>query len=120
MTSPLRDPPFGSDFGSRSGSGLPQPIALVHEWYTPRSVGGAEQVARQLDGLLERAGRPPDLFALVDGESRRPESWLAQRPIRTSFVQRLPWGVSHVQQYLPLLPMAIEQLDLGEIGRAHV
>ncbi|MCP9786374.1 glycosyltransferase, partial [Cyanobium sp. N5-Cardenillas] len=24
-----------------------------------------------------------------------------------------PWGVSHVQQYLPLLPLAIEQLDLS-------
>jgi glycosyltransferase involved in cell wall biosynthesis len=97
---------------SDSPSALPQPIALVHEWFTPRSVGGSELVARQLDGLLERAGGKPDLFALVDGESRRPQSWLAQRPIRTSFIQRLPWGVSHVQQYLPLLPLAIEQLDL--------
>ncbi|NQV10434.1 MAG: glycosyltransferase [Cyanobacteria bacterium] len=87
---------------------LPSSIALVHEWFTPRSVGGAEQVVRELDQLLH-----PQLFALVDGESRRPESWLAGRRIRTSFVQRLPWGSSHVQQYLPLLPLAIEQLDLS-------
>ncbi len=93
--------------------GLPPFIALVHEWYTPRSVGGSELVARELDALLSAAGVPPDLFALVDGESRRPESWLAGRRVRTSFIQRLPWGVSHVQQYLPLLPLAIEQLDLG-------
>ena len=98
---------------SDSPSVLPQPIALVHEWFTPRSVGGAELVARQLDGLLERAGGSPHLFALVDGESKRPQSWLAHRPIHTSFIQRLPWGVSHVQHYLPLLPLAIEQLDLG-------
>ena len=25
----------------------------------------------------------------------------------------MPWGRSHVQQYPPLLPLAIEQLDLG-------
>ncbi len=93
--------------------GLPPSIALVHEWYTPRSVGGSELVARELDALLTAAGSPPDLFALVDGESRRPESWLAGRHVRTSFIQGLPWGVSHVQQYLPLLPLAIEQLDLG-------
>ena len=88
---------------------LPGPAALVHEWFTPRSVGGAELVVQQLDALLER----PQLAALVDGESARPESWLAGRSIHTSFVQRLPWGVSHVQQYLPLLPLAIEQLDLA-------
>ncbi|MEB3333485.1 MAG: glycosyltransferase [Cyanobacteriota bacterium] len=93
---------------------LPSSIALVHEWFTPRSVGGSELVARELDGLLTGLGSPPELFALVDGESRRPESWLAGRRVRTSFVQRLPFGVSHVQQYLPLLPLAIEQLDLGD------
>jgi glycosyltransferase involved in cell wall biosynthesis len=88
---------------------LPGPAALVHEWFTPRSVGGAELVVQQLDALLEQ----PQLAALVDGESARPESWLAGRSIHTSFVQQLPWGVSHVQQYLPLLPLAIEQLDLA-------
>jgi glycosyltransferase involved in cell wall biosynthesis len=92
---------------------LPGPIALVHEWFTPRSVGGSEQVVRELDHLLDSRGRRPDLHALVDGESRRQDSWLAGRAIRTSFIQRLPWGVSHVQQYLPLLPLAIEQFDLS-------
>jgi len=29
-------------------------------------------------------------------------------------MQRLPWGVSHVQPYLPLLPLAIEKLDLSD------
>ena len=89
---------------------LPGPAALVHEWFTPRSVGGAELVVQQLDALLEQ----PQLAALVDGESARPESWLAGRSIHTTFVQHLPWGVSHVQQYLPLLPLAIEQLDLAD------
>lgn len=95
-------------------SALPSPIALVHEWFTPRSVGGAEAVVRELDHLLAERGSSPRLFALVDGESRRPGSWLEGRPITTSFIQRLPWGISHVQQYLPLLPLAIEQLDLAD------
>ena len=92
---------------------LPSDIALVHEWFTPRSVGGAEQVVRRIDELLERLGQPPSLYALVDGESRRPGSWLQGRPIHTSFIQGLPGGINHVQQYLPLLPLAIEQLDLS-------
>lgn len=94
-------------------SALPAPIALVHEWFSPRSLGGSEQVVRQLDAMLSAVGRRPQLYALVDGESRRAGSWLAGRQVQTSFIQGLPWGVSHVQQYLPLLPLAIEQLDLA-------
>lgn len=94
-------------------AGLPSAIALVHEWFSPRSLGGAELVVQELDGLLSRHAQQPALHALVDGESRRPGSWLQGRRIRTSFIQRLPGGVRHVQQYLPLLPLAIEQLDLA-------
>ncbi|MEB3185386.1 MAG: glycosyltransferase [Cyanobacteriota bacterium] len=92
---------------------LPQRLALVHEWFTPRSTGGSELVVRQLDQLCSERSIQAELFALVDGESRRRGSWLEGRSIRTSFIQRLPWGVSHVQHYLPLLPLAIEQLDVG-------
>ena len=53
------------------------------------------------------------MAALIDAESRRPGSWLHGRSVLTSPIQRLPWGRSHVQQYLPLLPFAIEQIDLG-------
>jgi glycosyltransferase involved in cell wall biosynthesis len=92
---------------------LPSAIALVHEWFSPRSRGGAELVVRELDAMLGRHGVQPALHALVDGESERPGSWLEGRRIDTSFIQHLPGGVRHVQQYLPLLPMAIEQLDLA-------
>ncbi|MEB3331076.1 MAG: glycosyltransferase [Synechococcaceae cyanobacterium] len=92
---------------------LSAPVALVHDWFSPWARGGAELVARELDALLAAAGHRPDLHALVDGESRLPPSWLHGRRIRTSFIQRLPWGVSHVQHYLPLLPLAIEQFDLS-------
>ena len=93
---------------------LPQRIALVHEWFTPRSSGGAELVVEAVDGLLHNLDRCPQLAALVDGESSRPGSWLSGRSIRTSPIQQFPWGISHVQQYLPLLPLAIEQIDLGD------
>ena len=36
------------------------------------------------------------------------------KDIRTSFIQNLPFGVSHYQWYLPLLPMATERHDLSE------
>ena len=93
---------------------LPRRIALVHEWFTPRSTGGAELVVQAIDELLRALEREPQLAALVDGESSRPGTWLSGRSIRTSPIQRLPWGISHVQQYLPLLPLAIEQINLDD------
>ncbi len=92
----------------------PRQIALVHEWFTPRSKGGAENVVKSIDEMLIDAGINVDFAALVDGESMRNGSWLYGRSIKTSFVQKLPFGSSHVQQYLPLLPFAIEQIDLHE------
>ena len=96
-----------------SSDHLPQRIALVHEWFSPRSVGGAEQVVQEVDALFQRHGCEPQLAALIDAESRRSGSWLHGRSVLTSPIQTLPWGRSHVQQYLPLLPFAIEQIDLG-------
>ena len=95
-------------------SDLPKRVALVHDWFTPRSSGGAELVVEAIDRLLIALERQPQLAALVDGESRRSGSWLAGRSVLTSPIQNLPWGTSHVQQFLPLLPLAIEQIDLSD------
>jgi len=93
---------------------LPARIALVHEWFTPSSVGGAEQVVQSIYNLLKDKGVTPELSALVDGESSRQGSWLQGKRIQASFIQKLPWGVSNVQKYLPFLPLAIEQLDVTD------
>ena len=91
---------------------LPRDIALVHEWFTPRSTGGAENVVQVIDDLLTEIASQPDLFSLVNDENLLKTSWLFNRKVRTSFIQQLPFGVAHVQKYLPLLPFAIEQLNL--------
>ena len=91
---------------------LPSNIALVHEWFTPRSTGGAENVVEVIDDLLTEVSSQPELFSLVNEKNLQTSSWLFNRKVRTSFIQKLPFGISHVQQYLPLLPFAIEQLDL--------
>ena len=82
-------------------------IALVHEWLTPEATGGSELVVRE---ILQHVAA--DLYALVDFESSNPESYLYKRPITTTFLQNLPFARRGVQKYLPLLPLAIEQLDL--------
>ncbi|GAB4538673.1 MAG: hypothetical protein Tsb0014_28450 [Pleurocapsa sp.] len=81
--------------------------ALVHEWLTPKATGGSELVVREILQHIDA-----DLYALIDFESTNPESYLYQRTVGTTFLQRLPFAKNGVQKYLPLLPIAIEQLDL--------
>ncbi len=93
---------------------FPKKIALVHEWFSSSSVGGAEQVVCEMDQLISTWGTQPDLFSLIETESTNPASWLYGRKIQTSAIQRLPFGMNNVQKFLPLLPYAIEQIDLSE------
>ena len=93
---------------------LPEKIALVHEWFSPRFSGGSEKVVQALDELISCLGSSADICALVDGESCRTDSWLYGRSVNTSFIQNLPFGINHVQKFLPLLPYAIEQMDLAD------
>jgi glycosyltransferase involved in cell wall biosynthesis len=83
--------------------------ALVHEWLTPQATGGSELVVQ---AILQQVDA--DLYALIDFESTNPESYLFGRNIGTSFLQYLPLARQGVQKYLPLLPLAIEQLDLRD------
>lgn len=84
-------------------------IALVHEWLTPKATGGSELVVKEILQFIDA-----QLFALIDFESVNPNSYLYQRHIKTTFLQKFPFSVNGVQKYLPLLPLAIEQLNLTE------
>lgn len=81
--------------------------ALVHEWLTPLATGGSELVVQEILRQFDA-----DLYALIDFESTNPESYLYGRTIGTTFLQHFPFARQGVQKYLPLLPLAIEQLDL--------
>ncbi|AIE72836.1 MULTISPECIES: glycosyltransferase [unclassified Synechocystis] len=83
--------------------------ALVHEWLTPKATGGSELVVQE---ILRHV--TADLYALIDFESTNPDSYLYGRSIGTTFLQHFPQAKQGVQKYLPLLPLAIEQLDLGQ------
>lgn len=83
--------------------------ALVHEWLTPKATGGSELVVREILKHIDA-----DVFALIDFESTNPQSYLYQRSVGTTFLQRFPFARNGVQKYLPFLPLAIEQLDLRE------
>ncbi|MBW4554144.1 MAG: glycosyltransferase family 4 protein [Aphanocapsa sp. GSE-SYN-MK-11-07L] len=82
-------------------------VAIVHEWFV--SYAGSERVVEQLLHLFPQA----DLFALVDFLPEQQRGFIQGRPVKTSFIQNLPWAKKHFRQYLPLMPLAIEQLDLS-------
>ncbi len=82
--------------------------ALVHEWLTPEATGGSELVVEEILQHIDA-----DLYALIDFESVNPKSYLYQREIKTTFLQKFPQARNGVQKYLPLLPIAIEQLNLN-------
>lgn len=83
--------------------------ALVHEWFTPEATGGSELVVREILNYIDA-----QLYALIDFESTNSDSYLYERLIGTTFLQHWPFTREGVQKYLPLMPLAIEQLDLRD------
>jgi glycosyltransferase involved in cell wall biosynthesis len=80
-------------------------VALVHDWLT--GMRGGEKVLEALCEMYPAA----DIFTLVHRKGSVSPT-IERHPIRTSFVQHLPFGTSKYPQYLPLFPFAIEQLSL--------
>lgn len=82
-------------------------IAIVHYWIT--SWRGGEKVLEALVKLFPDA----DIYTHVYDPDVVAASPLANRQIRTTFIHRLPFAKRLYQKYLPLMPMALEQLDLS-------
>jgi glycosyltransferase involved in cell wall biosynthesis len=91
----------------RTASGRRARIALVHEWFD--AFYGSERVVAQILDCFPDA----ELFALVDVMAPEQRGFLGGRKVRTSFLQRLPFARRHFRNYLPLMPLAIEQFDLS-------
>lgn len=82
-------------------------VAVVHEWlYT---YAGAEKV---LEGILAQFPNA-DLFSLIDFLPEKQRGFLGGRPVRTSFLQKMPLIRKKHQYYLPLMPLAMERFDLS-------
>lgn len=82
-------------------------VAVVHEWF--EKVAGSEKVVEQILRLYPDA----DLFGVVDFLTEDERVRFQHKPITTTFIQRLPMARKRFRAYLPLMPIAIEQLDLS-------
>jgi glycosyltransferase involved in cell wall biosynthesis len=82
-------------------------IAVVHEWLT--SYAGSEKVLEQILLIFPTA----DIFSLVDFLSHQDRRFLGNKPVTTSFLQKLPFGKALFRKLLWLLPLAVESFDLS-------
>lgn len=82
-------------------------VAIVCDWLV--TLGGAEKVLSELIACFPTA----DLFAVVDFFDSEQRKTIANKTVTTTFIQKLPFAKSKYRNYLPLMPLAIEQLDLS-------
>ena len=81
-------------------------IAIVCDWLV--TYAGAEKVLEQILNVFPEA----DLFALVDFYPENSRAFIKNKKVVTSFIQKLPKAKTKYRNYLPLMPLAIEQLDV--------
>lgn len=82
-------------------------VAIVHDWLV--TYAGAERVLEQMLRCFPAA----DIFCVVDTLPDGKRGFVMNKPSTTTFVQRLPFVGSKYRAYLPIMPFAIEQLDLS-------
>jgi len=82
-------------------------VAIVHDWLV--TYAGAERVLEQIIACFPEA----DLFAVVDFVDEKERAFLHGKRVTTSFVQKLPLARTKYRAWLPLMPLAIEQLDVS-------
>jgi glycosyltransferase involved in cell wall biosynthesis len=82
-------------------------VALIHYWLI--RMRGGERVLEALCEMFPEA----DIFThVVDPDAISPT--LKRHRIRTTFIAKLPGAKRHYQKYLPLMPLALEELDLSD------
>ena len=82
-------------------------IALIAEWL--ETYAGSERVLEQMIHCFPSA----DLFAVIDVLPDEERGFLQGKTPKVTFIEKLPGAKKHFRHYLPLMPLAIEQLDLS-------
>lgn len=83
-------------------------VAIIHDWLV--TYAGAERVLERMIKAFPDA----DLFSLIDNLGQENRAFIQHKTVQTSFVERLPWGKSKYRNYLPIMPLAVEQFDLSK------
>ncbi len=81
-------------------------VAIVCDWLV--TYAGAERVLEQILNIYPDA----DIFCLIDFLPEGQRAFIKNKKTNASFIQNLPGAKKHYRSYLPLMPIAIEQLDV--------
>lgn len=82
-------------------------IAIVHEWLS--TFGGTERLLVESLRIFPQA----DIFALIHIPEHFQGTDLEGLNVKTSFLQNIPQIEKHYRKLLPLMPFAIESLDVS-------
>lgn len=82
-------------------------VAVVHDWLVTDA--GAEKVLARMLLAFPQA----DVFSIVNFLEDRARAVVEGHHVTPSFIQKLPGAKRHYRQYLPLMPLAVEQFDLS-------
>jgi len=82
-------------------------IAIVCDWLI--TYAGAERFLEELLTCFPEA----DIFAVVDFLEPKDRHFLQNKPVKTTFIQHLPFAKKHYRLYLSWMPLAIEQIDVS-------
>lgn len=82
--------------------------AIIHDWLVVYN--GAEKVLEELLKLYPDA----DLYSTVEHLEAKDRHFIQNKEVKTTFIQKLPFSKKKYRNYLPLMPLAIEQLDLSK------
>lgn len=82
-------------------------IGIVADWLV--TYAGAERVIKEFVDLYPKSV----LYSVVDYLSDESRLHFHNKRAKTTFIQNLPSAKKKYQKYLPLMPLAIEQLDVS-------
>ncbi|HDT1379740.1 TPA: glycosyltransferase family 4 protein [Klebsiella aerogenes] len=82
-------------------------VGIVADWFI--TYAGSEKVVAELIKSYPES----HLYSVVDFLSSENKKYFQNKEITTTFIQRLPKAKKKYQTYLPLMPLAIEQLDVS-------
>jgi glycosyltransferase involved in cell wall biosynthesis len=81
-------------------------VGIVADWLV--TFAGAEKVIAEFINIYPES----EIYSVVDFLSDDSRKLFNGKKSTTSFIQRLPFAKTKYQSYLPLMPLAIEQLDV--------
>lgn len=83
-------------------------VAIVHEWLS--TFGGTERLLVETLRLFPHA----DVFALTHFPANFQNTPLQDLNVKTTFLQNIPHVEKHYRKLLPLMPLAIESLNVSK------